>query len=49
MTLWRTRLAGASAEALWDFTASLRFDVRLAATDLAGNFARIEGRLTVTK
>ena len=43
MTLWRTRLAGESAQELWDFTASLRFDIRLAADDIAGSRAHVNG------
>ena len=43
MTLWRTRLGGESAQELWDFTASLRFDVRLAADDIAGSRAHVSG------
>ncbi|MDQ4097241.1 MAG: lyase family protein, partial [Actinomycetota bacterium] len=43
MTLWRTRLAGESAQELWDFTASLRFDVRLAPDDIAGSRAHVKG------
>ena len=43
MTLWRTRLAGESAEAMWEFTASLRFDARLAPDDIAGSRAHVAG------
>ncbi len=43
MTLWRTRLAGESADALWEFTASLHFDVRLAPDDIAGSRAHVAG------
>ena len=43
MTLWRARMAGASAEAMWTFTRSIHFDVRLAADDLAGSRAHVAG------
>ncbi|MGH9225814.1 MAG: argininosuccinate lyase, partial [Acidimicrobiales bacterium] len=43
MTLWRARMAGASADALWTFTRSIHFDVRLAADDIAGSRAHVAG------
>jgi argininosuccinate lyase len=43
VTLWRTRLGGESAQELWDFTASLRFDARLAPDDIAGSRAHVNG------
>jgi argininosuccinate lyase len=43
MTLWRTRLAGESAEELWAFSRSIHFDVRLAADDIAGSRAHVGG------
>jgi len=43
VTLWRTRLGGDSAAAMWEFTASLRFDARLAPDDIAGSRAHVAG------
>ena len=43
MTLWHGRLAGAPAEGLWAFTASLDVDRRLAADDVAGSRAHVRG------
>ena len=43
MTLWKGRLDADAAEGLMDFTASLSFDVRLAADDVAGSRAHVRG------
>ncbi|MBW3580092.1 MAG: argininosuccinate lyase [Actinobacteria bacterium] len=43
MTLWHGRFSGGPAEALLAFTASLAFDRRLAADDLAGSAAHVRG------
>ncbi len=43
MTLWQGRFAGRPDEALLAFTASLPFDRRLAADDLAGSRAHVRG------
>ncbi len=43
MTLWQGRFAGRPHEALLAFTASLPFDRRLAADDLAGSRAHVRG------
>ncbi len=43
MTLWQGRFAGRPQEALLAFTASLPFDRRLAADDLAGSRAHVRG------
>jgi argininosuccinate lyase len=41
MTLWQARMSGQPAEDLLAFTASLRFDLRLAADDVAGSLAHV--------
>ncbi|MHB8593712.1 MAG: lyase family protein, partial [Acidimicrobiales bacterium] len=43
MTLWEGRLGGHSAEEVMVYTASLPFDRRLAADDLAGSRAHVRG------
>ncbi|MDQ3462692.1 MAG: argininosuccinate lyase [Actinomycetota bacterium] len=43
MTLWQGRFAGRPDEALLAFSASLRFDRRLAADDVAGSRAHVRG------
>ena len=43
MTLWERRLGGSPADALMEFTASLDFDRRLAADDIAGSRAHVRG------
>jgi argininosuccinate lyase len=43
VTLWRARMGGSSADALWAFTASLHYDRRLAADDIAGSRAHVAG------
>ncbi|MHB8330308.1 MAG: hypothetical protein ACYDD6_11920 [Acidimicrobiales bacterium] len=43
MTLWEGRLGGHSAEEVMVYTASLPFDRRLAADDLAGSRAHLRG------
>ncbi len=42
-TLWHGRFEGGPARALMDFTASLPFDVRLAACDIRGSSAHVRG------
>ena len=43
MTLWEGRFEGPPADELWAFTASLAFDVRLAADDIACSRAHVRG------
>src|SRR5439155_11608999 len=43
MTLWERRLGGSPADALMAFTASIEFDRRLAADDIAGSRAHVRG------
>jgi argininosuccinate lyase len=43
VTLWHARLGGKPAEELWAFTASLSFDIRLAADDVTGSKAHVRG------
>ena len=43
MTLWQGRLDAAAADGLMAFTASLPFDIRLAADDVAGSKAHVRG------
>ncbi|MDH3303215.1 MAG: argininosuccinate lyase [Acidimicrobiia bacterium] len=42
-TLWHGRFEGGPARVLMDFTASLPFDVRLAACDIRGSMAHVRG------
>ncbi|MDH4277725.1 MAG: argininosuccinate lyase [Acidimicrobiia bacterium] len=42
-TLWHGRFDGGPAQALMDFTASLPFDMRLAACDIRGSTAHVRG------
>ncbi|HVF13757.1 MAG TPA: argininosuccinate lyase, partial [Acidimicrobiales bacterium] len=43
MTLWEGRLDAESADGLMAFTASLPFDIRLAADDVTGSKAHVRG------
>jgi argininosuccinate lyase len=43
MTLWQGRLDAAAADGLMAFTASLPFDIRLAADDVVGSKAHVRG------
>lgn len=40
--LWQGRLGDGPAEELWEFTASLPFDIRLAADDVQGSLAHVQ-------
>ncbi|MGA2835901.1 MAG: argininosuccinate lyase [Acidimicrobiales bacterium] len=43
MTLWHGRLSGGTADVVMDYSASIRFDRRLAGDDIAGSRAHVEG------
>jgi argininosuccinate lyase len=43
MTLWHARMGAAPAEVVWELSASISFDRRLAPFDLAGSAAHVKG------
>ncbi len=43
MTLWSGRLGSQTADALWAFTQSISFDIRMARDDLEGSRAHVKG------